>query len=175
MNTPAVTNVSFLGPQLGKASAGWWLVWALSWFVWLVDFRVAKAGAVPRPGMEPQSNRTAFDLSLPRDFATPPQRYWPRPLWFWNNTRVTAETVRDQMRLARDRCRYGGFGILPFGKSFAPAYLSDEYFALYGAALEQAKALGLTLSLYDEYGFPAARQDRRTPATRVCLRSDGRS
>ena len=50
---------------------------------------------------------------------------------------------------------YGGFGILPFGKSFAPAYLSDDYFALYGAALDQAKALGLTLSLYDEYGFPS--------------------
>jgi hypothetical protein len=155
MNTPAATNVSVLGPQLGKVSAGWWLVWALSWFVWLVDFRVANAGAVPRPGMEPQSNRTAFDLSLPRDFATPPQQYWPRPLWFWNDTRVTAEIVRDQMQQARARCRYGGFGILPFGKSFSPAYLSDEYFALYGAAIEQAKALGLSLSLYDEYGFPS--------------------
>lgn len=95
------------------------------------------------------------DRDLRRDFAEPPQSYWPRPLWFWNNTPVVAETVRDQMQQARDRCRYGGFGILPFGKAFAPAYLSDEYFDLYGAALEQAKALGLRLSLYDEYGFPS--------------------
>jgi hypothetical protein len=95
------------------------------------------------------------DQALRRDFAEPPQRYWPRPLWFWNNTAVTAETVNDQMRQARDRCRYGGFGILPFGREFRPAYLSNAYFAVYGAALEQAKSLGLTLSLYDEYGFPS--------------------
>jgi len=93
--------------------------------------------------------------SLRTIFASPPQRYWPRPLWFWNDTRVTADTVREHMRQARDRCRYGGFGILPFGKQFSPPYLSDAYFAVYGAALEQAKALGLTMSLYDEYGFPS--------------------
>ncbi len=103
----------------------------------------------------PVGPETAVDQDLRQRFAEPPQRYWPRPLWFWNNTRVTVETVKDQMRQARDRCRYGGFGILPFGKEFLPAYLSDEYFAVYGAALEQAKTLGLTLSLYDEYGFPS--------------------
>ncbi len=91
----------------------------------------------------------------PKEFADPPQRYWPRPLWFWNDTRVTLETVREQMLLARDRCKYGGFGILPFGKRFAPAYLGEEYFSVYGTALDQARTLGLTLSLYDEYGFPS--------------------
>lgn len=104
---------------------------------------------------EPQRGDQAFARTLQKDFAEPPQRYWPRPLWFWNDVPVTAETAREQMRLARDRCKYGGFGILPFGKSFAPAYLSDDYFALYGAALDQAQALGLTLALYDEYGFPS--------------------
>lgn len=59
------------------------------------------------------------------------------------------------MQLARDRCKYGGFGILPFGRGFAPAYLSEDYFAVYGTALETARELGLTLSLYDEYGFPS--------------------
>jgi hypothetical protein len=92
---------------------------------------------------------------LRQDFAAPPLRFWPRPLWFWNHTRVTADRVQSQMSLARDRCRYGGFGILPFGKQFSPAYLSDAYFVVYGAALEQARKLGLTLSLYDEYGFPS--------------------
>ncbi len=92
---------------------------------------------------------------LRRQFADPPVRYWPRPLWFWNNTPVTIPTVREQMKEARDRCKYGGFGILPFGRNFAPAYLSEEYFRVYGAALDQAKALGMTLSLYDEYGFPS--------------------
>ena len=106
---------------------------------------------------EPQADlRADHPLDLLRsEFSAPPQRHWPRPLWFWNNTPVTAEVVRDQMLQSRDRCHYGGFGILPFGRNFKPAYLSNEYFAIYGAALEQAKTLGLTLSLYDEYGFPS--------------------
>lgn len=91
----------------------------------------------------------------PGQFASPDLQFWPRPLWFWNNTTVDKETVREQMRLARDRSGYGGFGILPFGRQFAPAYLSEDYFAVYGAALEQAKALGMTMSLYDEFGFPS--------------------
>jgi hypothetical protein len=124
----------------------------LLWFSGPVE---ARAGEARQPVAGQQRQLEAFAPSLRKDFAEPPQRYWPRPLWFWNNTRVTVDTVREQMRLARERCKYGGFGILPFGKSFAPAYLSDDYFGIYGAALDEAKALGLTLSLYDEYGFPS--------------------
>ena len=108
------------------------------------------AAAPPAAALGPEA-----EARLRRDFADPPQRCWPRPLWFWNDTPVTSEGVKAQMQLARDRCRYGGFGILPFGRKFAPAYLSDDYFEVYGVALDQAKALGLTLSLYDEYGFPS--------------------
>ncbi|MBP7050432.1 MAG: hypothetical protein KBE65_05415 [Phycisphaerae bacterium] len=119
---------------------------------------VGYAGLVcssPAVAASPADTRTATDRDFRRDFAEPPQCYWPRPLWFWNNTPVSAETVRDQMVKSRDLCRYGGFGILPFGKEFSPPYLSDAYFAVYAAALDQAKTLGLTLSLYDEYGFPS--------------------
>jgi outer membrane protein assembly factor BamB len=97
----------------------------------------------------------AADTPSPEAFADPPVQSWPRPLWFWNNTEVTAETLRTQMQKSKQLSKYGGFGILPFGKSFGPDYLSEEYFALYGVALEQAKELGLTMSLYDEYGFPS--------------------
>jgi len=27
------------------------------------------------------------------DFRDPPVQYWPRPLWFWNDTEVTAPGV----------------------------------------------------------------------------------
>ena len=91
----------------------------------------------------------------PGQFASPDRHFWPRPLWFWNNTTVEKAAVREQMRLARDRSGYGGFGILPFGRQFSPAYLSDDYFAVYGAALDEAKSLGMTMSLYDEFGFPS--------------------
>lgn len=89
------------------------------------------------------------------DFADPPMKYRPRPLWFWNNTEVTAAGIREQMEKSCDLSRYGGFGILPFGKSFRPEYLGEEYFALYGQALKEARQRGMTMSLYDEYGFPS--------------------
>jgi len=92
---------------------------------------------------------------LKREFAEPPLKYATRPLWFWNNTTVTAEGIVEQMQEARDKCGYGGFGILPFGNAFKPTYLSDEYFQVYGVALKTAKELGMTMCLYDEYGFPS--------------------
>ena len=90
-----------------------------------------------------------------QDFAEPPLKYATRPLWFWNNTTVTAEGIVEQMQQAHDQCGYGGFGILPFGKGFTPKYLTEEYFKVYGAALKKAKELGMTMCVYDEYGFPS--------------------
>jgi hypothetical protein len=89
------------------------------------------------------------------DFVDPPIVFRPRPLWFWNNTEVTVETIVEQMQKSNDLSKYGGFGILPFGKSFRPEYLSEDYFTVYGAALKKARQLGMTMSLYDEYGFPS--------------------
>jgi len=88
-------------------------------------------------------------------FNKPSIQYWPRPLWFWNNTVVTGEGVVQQMQAFRDQCGYGGFGVVPFGKYFRPAYLSDDYLRVYGIMLEKAKELGMTISLYDELGFPS--------------------
>ena len=89
------------------------------------------------------------------DFVDPPVKFLPRPLWFWNNTEVTTDVIDEQMQKSKDLSKYGGFGILPFGKAFSPDYLTGEYFAVYGAALEKASKLGMTMSLYDEYGFPS--------------------
>ena len=89
------------------------------------------------------------------EFRDPSAHYRPKPLWFWNNTTVTEEGIDAQMTGFRDRCGYGGFSILPFGRNLVPAYLSEEYFALYAHTAEKAAELGLTLSLYDEYGFPS--------------------
>jgi hypothetical protein len=133
----------------------WWLGLLCCGLLWSGNCLEARAGEAPRREAGERRQLDSFGPGLRKEFANPPQRYWPRPLWFWNNTRVTAETVREQMRLARERCKYGGFGILPFGKNFAPSYLSDEYFGIYGGALDEAKRLGLRLSLYDEYGFPS--------------------
>ena len=97
----------------------------------------------------------ALSVDIQEDFADPPIEYWARPLWFWNNTEVKVEVLDEQMRKSKELCKYGGFGILPFGKSFGPEYLGEQYFAVYGAVLAKARELGMTMSLYDDYGFPS--------------------
>ena len=88
-------------------------------------------------------------------FMEPDSKYRPVPLWFWNNTAVERNELINQFRQMIQRDGYGGCGILPFGGDFKPEYLSDAYFDRYGAVVEEAKSLGATMSLYDEYGFPS--------------------
>ncbi|MBK8883414.1 MAG: hypothetical protein IPN67_13805 [Bacteroidales bacterium] len=102
-----------------------------------------------------QSFNSAGQSFSPEKFANPPIQYWPRPLWFWNNTEVTENGVLQLMQAMRDKCGYGGFGVVPFGNNFKPEYLSEDYLKIYGAMLAKAKELGLTISLYDEFGFPS--------------------
>ncbi len=92
---------------------------------------------------------------LQSDFIAPPLAMRSRPLWFWNNTAVTAAGVVEQLLGSRDRSGYGGLAPLPFGPNFTPKYLSDEYFDLYGVAVEKARELGMFITIYDEYGFPS--------------------
>jgi hypothetical protein len=59
--------------------------------------------------------------TIPKEeFIHPPIHFWPRPLWFWNNTVVDENGVSQQMQEFRDKCGYGGFGIVPFGLKFKP-------------------------------------------------------
>jgi hypothetical protein len=87
-------------------------------------------------------------------FRNPPMKFRPQPFYFWNDT-IRAEEVALQMKSLRDKDGYGGFCIFGYGKNFKPEYLSNDYFELYGKTLAAAKKLKLTLSLYDEYGFPS--------------------
>lgn len=89
------------------------------------------------------------------EFACPPIKYRPLPLWFWNDTEVNEEEVASQLRQMVERDGYGGCAIIPFGRGFAPEYLGDDYMRIYGRAVEIADSLGARMSLYDEYGFPS--------------------
>lgn len=91
----------------------------------------------------------------PTEFANPPAEYRPVPLWFWNNTTVDTDSALTQLKAFTDLDGYGGCAILPFGGNFKPEYLSDSYFDVYGAMVRYAAQNGLTMSLYDEYGFPS--------------------
>ncbi len=63
-------------------------------------FRVGLCVAV---GVFPLASRAtgAADRDLRSCFAEPPQRYWPRPLWFWNNTQVAYDVVFEPGRTLR--------------------------------------------------------------------------
>lgn len=94
----------------------------------------------------------AAAADLRSDFARPPFEYKPRPLWFWNAPLQTAE-IHSIMERSK-QSGYCGFGILP-SPGMTPAYLSDQYFARYGDALQKAAQLGQKLTLYDEFWFPS--------------------
>ncbi|MBD5224656.1 MAG: hypothetical protein HDS68_01645 [Bacteroidales bacterium] len=89
------------------------------------------------------------------DFAAPDMSWRPVPLWFWNNTSVNEDQVVYQLEQMLTTDGYGGCAILPFGGSFTPGYLSNDYFSLYGKAIEIAREHGAAMSIYDEYGFPS--------------------
>jgi hypothetical protein len=87
-------------------------------------------------------------------FKNPPMKYRPQPFYFWNDS-VRADVVAQQLKQFRDHDGYGGVCIFGYGKNFKPEYLSDAYFDVYGKTIAAAKKLKMSLSLYDEYGFPS--------------------
>lgn len=89
------------------------------------------------------------------EFADPPVKYRPVPLWFWNDTEVDSAGVVFQLHRMVERDGYGGCAILPFGPNFQPEYLGEAYMSLYSLAVGVADSLGAQMSLYDEYGFPS--------------------
>jgi hypothetical protein len=78
----------------------------------------------------------------------------PNPLWFWNDARVEPDELIRQINGYKE-AGYGGLSILPFGKNFEPKYLTEAYFDRYRLCIEEAKKQGMTLWIYDEYGFPS--------------------
>ena len=48
-----------------------------------------------------------------QEFRNPSAHYRPKPLWFWNDTRITREGIDEQMAGFVRRCGYGGCSILP--------------------------------------------------------------
>lgn len=89
------------------------------------------------------------------EFVDPPMQYRPVPLWFWNNDHVQEQRMLEELTAMIEKDFYGGAAILPFGERFQPEYLSEEYFNLYGKAIEKARSMGAHMSVYDEYGFPS--------------------
>ncbi len=86
------------------------------------------------------------------NFKNPPGKYRPAPLWVWND-RMTPDQIDFQLTQLAGH-GFGGAFVHP-RPGLVTEYLSDEWFALWGHALEKAKELGMQLSIYDENSYPS--------------------
>ena len=82
----------------------------------------------------------------------PPNAYRTAPLWVWNDEMDKTEIERQLNELATHG--FGGAFVHPRPGLVTP-YLSDEWFDLWGHALQVAKKLGLYLYIYDENSYPS--------------------
>ncbi|MDG0810955.1 glycosyl hydrolase [Cohnella rhizosphaerae] len=85
-------------------------------------------------------------------YEDPPAKYRPVPLWSING-RHDAEEIREQVARLQEMGMGGGFFHPRPG--LANEYLSDEWFDLFAAALDEAEKRGLQLYIYDENSYPS--------------------
>ena len=107
-------------------------------------------------GPEDTGGQTAgvSEEELYPQFSEPDKNLTTKPLWFWNTDldSMTTDQVREIVRESYLQSGYTGFGILPY---WMDDYMSEKYFELYEAALDEGSKYGMQFSLYDENGFPS--------------------
>ncbi|NOS71638.1 MAG: hypothetical protein HOP33_17150 [Verrucomicrobia bacterium] len=85
-------------------------------------------------------------------FANPPREYSTGPLWVWNDM-LTDEQIRSTLRdLAKQRVKQ--VWVHPRPGLMTP-YLSDQWFHLWGVALNEAEKLDMNVWIYDENSYPS--------------------
>ncbi len=85
-------------------------------------------------------------------FQNPPRQYATAPLWTWNDM-LTEEQVRGTLRdLAGQKVKQAFIHPRP---GLMTPYLSDEWFRLWRAALDEAEKLDMNIWIYDENSYPS--------------------
>ncbi len=85
-------------------------------------------------------------------FTEPPRQYSSGPLWVWNDL-LTEQQIVDTMKdLAGQHVRQ--VFVHPRPGLMTP-YLSDDWFRLWKAALDQAQKLDMNVWIYDENSYPS--------------------
>ncbi len=85
-------------------------------------------------------------------FLNPPREYATAPLWVWNDM-LTEEQVRSTLRDLASQGVKQAF-VHPRPGLMTP-YLGDEWFRLWGIALDEARKLDMNLWIYDENSYPS--------------------
>jgi hypothetical protein len=120
----------------------------------LLSLLVMLAGAVlPTIAADPQTPAKLEDSSSLRAiFADPPREYSTGPLWTWNDLLTEEQVVSTLRDLASQKVRQ--VWVHPQPGLMTP-YLSDDWFRLWKAALEEAKRLDVNIWMYDENSYPS--------------------
>lgn len=118
--------------------AAWW-----TWFC-LLPLALAVAARADDPI---QDAKTAREL-----FRSPPRAYSTAPLWVWNDA-LTEDQVRTTLRDLRAQQVRQVF-VHPRPGLMTP-YLSEAWFDLVGAALDEAERLDMNVWIYDENSYPS--------------------
>ncbi|MBM4082821.1 MAG: hypothetical protein FJ278_24150, partial [Planctomycetes bacterium] len=87
-----------------------------------------------------------------REFEKPGCAYRGKPFWAWNGKLEEAE-LRRQIRVMHGM-GLGGF-FMHSRVGLATPYLSDEWFGLVNACVDEAERLGMEAWLYDEDRWPS--------------------
>jgi len=86
------------------------------------------------------------------EFANPSRHYSSGPLCVWNDRLTEAQVVGTRRDLAGQHVRQAFVHPRP---GLMTPYLSDEWFRLWKAALDEAERLDMNLWIYDENSYPS--------------------
>jgi hypothetical protein len=90
--------------------------------------------------------------ALKEAFKNPPVSHRPAPLWVWNDL-MSKKQIEFQLKELSSH-GFGGAFVHP-RPGLITEYLSEEWFELWGYALDVAKRLNLKLYIYDENSYPS--------------------
>jgi hypothetical protein len=103
-------------------------------------------------GLGASSAAADDSASLKKVFANPPREYSTAPLWVWNDL-LSDDQIRLTLRdLAAQNVKQAFVHPRP---GLMTPYLSDEWFRLWGVALDEAERLDMNLWIYDENSYPS--------------------
>lgn len=102
-----------------------------------IALRAAQAGTIGVPA------------GMTRDFANPPSKYRPTPL-YWLNSKIENAVIDSQLTQFRDRDGYGSVAILPVTEWWEPEFMDK-----YGHILDKLDELGMWAIFCDDKSFPS--------------------
>ncbi len=103
--------------------------------------------------------QTGYSDSLALEFITPPGSARPQTWWHWINGHVTREGITRDLE-AMKNAGLGGFTLFNTSEGTPAAgpvkYMSEEWLALVGHTIREAKRLGLEMGIHNGAGWSAS-------------------